>query len=375
MLERLCSLYSFGEGTEEIWRRALEDGRVRPESYEGLSFFRLNKDVKGLKRGTILTDDGIIMAYPRIPRILHLSRGIRKNLHSPFYMEEKVDGYNIRIALVGGRIIALTRGGFICPFTTDRLEDFMDLRPFFRVHPHLVVCCEVAGPEGPYNPETPPHVDEDVRFFVFDIMEKGTGRFMPPEEKYSFLEEWGLPGVRVLGRFLPDEGDGVREVLLSLNREGCEGVVIKPVGEGKVIKYVTPSSHIRDIRVGSLMIEDLPPGYFLKRLIMLTISIEELGLDGAGIFEDLGRAFLEPLSQAMERVEAGEGIKETFSIRVRKREAMERLMEHLKGVCQVEIEPVRKRKEGEYWRMVFTRRYRKTERILRTGLRGSLFMD
>ena len=35
----------------------------------------------------------------------------------------KVDGYNVRIVRLAGRLVPFTRGGFVCPFTDDRLAD------------------------------------------------------------------------------------------------------------------------------------------------------------------------------------------------------------------------------------------------------------
>lgn len=376
MLERLCTIYSFGEGTEEIWRKALEDGRVRLESFEGISFFRVNKDVKGLKRGTILSEEGIVMAYPRIPRVFHLSRGIERNLHSPFYIEEKVDGYNIRIAKIGNKILAFTRGGFVCPFTTERLGDYIDAISFFRAHPDLVLCCEVAGPENPYNPESPPYLKEDVGFFIFDIMEKGTGRLMAPKEKYGVIKRWNLPGVRVLGIFSPNEVEKIKGVVIELHREGLEGIVIKPVADGKVFKYVTPSAHLKDLQLGGLMIKDLPSGYFIKRLLMLSISMTELGMDKEeGWPEVLGRAFFEPLFEAIRKVENGERIGESFTIKFKRRDTIDQFMAHLRRICKVDVELIEKKKEADYWRVLFTRRYRETEKSLRAGLRGALSLD
>jgi len=371
VLERLCRIYPFEDKTQEIWKRAISERRVKEETYDGVSLFRLDKDVHGLKRGTILAEDGVIMAYPRIMRVLHLENGVKRNLKGPFYVEEKVDGYNIRIAKVDGRVLAFSRGGFICPFSTDRVEDFIDMR-FFNVHPGLVLCCEVAGPENPYNPEWPPYIKDDIRFFVFDIMEKGREGFIPSDERYGLIEVYGLPGVRVFGSFLPEDWERVKGIVKGLDGEGCEGVVMKPQERKKTLKYVTPFAHMRDLRLGSLVVGELPGGYYLKRVVMLGLSIREMGL--VEDLKGLGEAFLNPILEAQARVERGEGIKETFTIKVKREENIDRLLKHLKA-APVDINLILKEREGDYWKVVFTRGYRRAEAFIKAGLKGSTFMD
>ena len=146
LVERLSQLYSFKKDTPLVWQSALSKGKVREEEWEGVRFLRLDKPVHSLERGTILCEDGIVRGYPRIRRIINLTNGIRRNLTTAFHVEEKVDGYNVRVVRLCGRVVALSRGGYVCPFTTDRLKDLLDYEPFFRDNPHLVLCCEVAGP-------------------------------------------------------------------------------------------------------------------------------------------------------------------------------------------------------------------------------------
>ncbi|MFN3481008.1 MAG: RNA ligase family protein, partial [Thermodesulfovibrionales bacterium] len=106
---------------------------LQPFSSEGQDFVRLSQDYKKLPRGTVFYDGGCVPGYPHIMRVLHLSRGINRYLKdSKFFVEEKMDGYNVRIVRIKERIMAFTRGGFICPFTTDRIPDLIDSRFFDR---------------------------------------------------------------------------------------------------------------------------------------------------------------------------------------------------------------------------------------------------
>ncbi len=50
----------------------------------------------------------------------------------------------------------------------------------------------------------------------------------------------------------------VKEVVLELDRDGREGIVIKPISNGKQIKYVTLSSCLRDLQASSDLITELP---------------------------------------------------------------------------------------------------------------------
>ncbi len=377
LLDRLTGIYSFGDAEKggRIWYEALTRRKVIAESWDGAFFFRLDKNVKTLGRGTVLSDEGIIRDYPHINRVVHLENGIRRNLKGEYYVEEKVDGYNIRIASLSGKVLAFSRGGFVCPFSTDRMAEFIDCDRFFRENPSLVLCCEVAGPGNPYNVESPPYIDEDVRFFVFDIMEKDTGRLLPVGERYRLIDEYGLPGVEVFGLFTPGDADRVRELVLRLDRERREGIVMKPVGDGaRFIKYVTPYSHIHDLMVGSRIIKDLSPGYYTKRIAMAAFSLKELGLDARSMAAELGAALVLPIMEVQDDVLGGRAIDEVFSIRMRNPVNIDRLFEHLKR-SPVDIAVDSREKSGEYYLVRFRRIYRKATSFVKSGLRGSTFID
>jgi putative ATP-dependent DNA ligase len=162
--------------TESLWNEAVEGHSIVPDEFDGVTYYRVVKRVGQPSKGVVVTDAEIIFDFPRIARILQLENGIKLTFVNPFYVEEKVDGYNVRIAKIEDRVFAFTRGGYVCPFSTDRLVDFFDIGKFFDENPELIVCGEIAGPENPYNKETPPYVTEDVRFFAFDIRTKDTDR-------------------------------------------------------------------------------------------------------------------------------------------------------------------------------------------------------
>ncbi|MGQ9571552.1 MAG: hypothetical protein ACUVUQ_12120, partial [Thermodesulfovibrionales bacterium] len=71
----------------------------------------------------------------------------------------------LRIVSINGIPIALTRGGFICPFTTNRISDLIDIN-FFNKYPAYIIVGDIVGPGNPYNTESIPYIKEDVVFFA-----------------------------------------------------------------------------------------------------------------------------------------------------------------------------------------------------------------
>lgn len=82
-----------------------------------------------------------------------------------------MNGYNVRIASVDSKIVALTRGGYLCPFTTQKVQEFMDLDKFFKDNPNLVICGEMLGTANPYVSHYYPEIGE-LGFRIFDVREK-----------------------------------------------------------------------------------------------------------------------------------------------------------------------------------------------------------
>tara|TARA_B100000959_G_scaffold141332_1_gene148411 strand:+ start:331 stop:1119 length:789 start_codon:yes stop_codon:yes gene_type:complete len=214
--------------TESLWNEAVEGHSIVPDEFDGVTYYRVVKRVGQLSKGVVVTDAEIIFDFPRIARILQLENGIKLTFVNPFYVEEKVDGYNVRIAKIEDRVFAFTRGSYVCPFSTDRLVDFFDIDKFFDENPELIVCGEIAGPENPYNKETPPYVTEDVRFFAFDIRTKDADRQIPIEERYELSDKYKIPTVTRFGKYTASDIKKLKQHICELNKNGCEGLVFKP---------------------------------------------------------------------------------------------------------------------------------------------------
>lgn len=359
-----------------------EDARRQklcPYEWDGRAFVRARQDARGLARGTVFWEGGVIHGYPRILRTLHLERAIRRYFKGRFHVEEKVDGYNVRACLVGDAALAFTRGGFVCPFTTDRLPDLVNPE-FFDRHPGGVLCGEVAGPENPYNTEARSYIDRDVRFFAFDIMDEKAGH-LPAEERHALLKEMGIPQVRRWGPFGAEDMDEVKSIVLELDAEGREGIVIKPAeaygppAGKRTLKFVTLSSCLRDLEAAGRLLAELPSGFFAQRILRAVYFSHEFGvpLTDDYLLQAAG-ALYRPSLEVIEEIDEGGDLRESFEVLVRRRETVERLMGHL-GRDGVRTNLVSVEPEDGFHRARFHKIYLKGTRELKRRLGGHGFFD
>jgi len=364
--------------TDENLNRLRERDLLHTFTYNGLTFVRLSQEYKVFPRGTVFYEEGFIPGYPRIMRVLHLQKGIDRYQKNSFYVEEKVDGYNVRVAVIGGIPIAFTRGGFICPFTTDRVPDLIDLN-FFREYPGYVICGEVVGPGSPYNTEVIPYIADDIVFFAFDVIDD-SGRNLSVEERYSILGHFNIQQIRRWGPFRAADIGTVKEIVLELDRDGREGIVIKPVSKGqnpggRPIKFVTLSSCLRDLQATTGLMTELPAGFYIQRILRAIFFSHEFGIpiNDRYLMESARALYLAPQS-ALREVAGGGSLRESFEIKVRNKNTIYELLGHLSrsGVLThlISIE-----KTDGYYRAKFHRIYIKGTRELRHRLMGRGFFD
>ncbi|MFN3396482.1 MAG: RNA ligase, partial [Thermodesulfovibrionales bacterium] len=289
------------------------------------------------------------------------------------FVEEKMDGYNVRIARIKDWVIAFTRGGFICPFTTDRIPDLIDHR-FFDRYPDYILCGEVVGPGSPYNTEVIPYVKEDVVFFIFDIIKKD-GSILLPEERYESLKDFNMNLVDRWGPFEASDIERIKGIVLDLDRREREGIVIKPLGSGKALKYVTLSSCLRDLKATTHLISEIPAGFYMQRIMRALFFSYEFGisLNDDYLMEASRALYLKPYEAIKDVAEGGE-IKESFIVRIRKRETATELLRHLNR-SGVYTQLLSIEKAGEYYNLRFNRIYRKGTKEIRQLLKGKGFFD
>ncbi|MDE1889475.1 MAG: RNA ligase [Planctomycetota bacterium] len=362
--------------TELTWQESIERHDVIQEEFDGVCFYRVAKKIGILGKGTIVTQEGIIFDFPHIARILHLENGISKTYAKPFYIEEKVDGYNVRVARIQGRVLAFSRSAYVCPFSTDRIADFLDIKKIFNENPRIIVCGEFAGPDNPYNIEHPPYVKEDIRFFTFGLMMMNNPHRIPIEEQYRTFDICCMPTVRRFGQFSVSDISALKKIIKELDETGCEGIVIKPIHpDEKMLKYVTLGSCLRDIRVTAPLMVEMMPEFFTHRIIRAALFIHEHAHSlEPEVFTQLGEALLKPVYENITKVAIGKLVDETFLLRFREEKNIQRMIDHLHR-CKVKFDVLSKNKEGTYWHVEFAKKYYASHEILQRHLDGSSHVD
>ncbi len=315
--------------------------------YEGISYFRYTRDRKGAARGSIGLKDGKtkqkireIPTFPHIKRVYRLAAGIRYVFGSdPFFVEEKLDGYNVRIFKIGEKLLAATRGGMICPFTTEWVgiwNETYGIDRFFADHPERILCGEICG-DNPYNSQRDPDLAPGAHLFVFDIMAPD-GKNMSPLERCRLIEEYRLPTIPLLGKHSVREMEKLCDLLKDLNNRNKEGIVMKSGDGDTVVKFVTPAKDLEDIRDGLIIDFDLHQRYFRNRFLRIANFIQEFDLDREACARWIGRTFLDGYAP----LESFEGSKEPYTVYVVERETWEKTRVLIKQVSMEEksIDPV-----------------------------------
>jgi putative ATP-dependent DNA ligase len=78
---------------------ALQQRKARHTSFQGLQYIRFVADYRNIPRGSVMRDQEIVFGHPGIGRILALQQRLEEQVSTPFWVEEKVDGYTIVSAL------------------------------------------------------------------------------------------------------------------------------------------------------------------------------------------------------------------------------------------------------------------------------------
>ncbi len=338
---------------------------------DGIEYIRFRGDFKSISRGTVITKSGrIIWGYPHIKRIFTLEKGIDKNIKTEtFYVEEKIDGFNVRVASIDKEIFAFSRGGFIDHFSTENVRK-MKLEMFFKEHPQYVLCGEMTG-ATPYT-KCEKIGALDVNFFVFDI-DGGDGAYLKPKEKYELLKRYNIKVVPLLGHFNKSKIVKLKQAVLQLSKRKYEGVVIKPEDGSQVIKYVTPYADIIDIANNIELMFDMPSGFFMQRVLRSAYFIRELELDRAKYSKELGQAFYSGLVETLKKIENGENVAEDFEILIKNPNTWNGILKNMSR--EVKIEVINKKETLNGIIIKFRKIYRRSDKILRNYLAGGGVTD
>lgn len=301
------------------------------ETYGGRTYRRLSDARRGIERGTVLIGDTAVRGFPSIPRALVLESAVPTFFDGPIAIEEKLNGYNVRIADVG-EPLAFSRGGLVCPFTTPKSRELLDLESFFSDHPEKTLCAEFLGPENPYTPHDYPGVSSlDVR--VFDVRDRETGRPLPVRERRSLLEEYGFPQPELFGTVEPDEApETVRSVIADLDERDREGVVMQSVDGADLLKYTTGSQHADDLAFAFSLPFDYGRDFSFSRLIregFQAVEFEESDAELRERAHRLGESLLFPMVETIRDVKEGTPVGERHTIRASP-ETVAATLEHLR---------------------------------------------
>lgn len=365
------------ERLQNLIAAAAEKGHLCDEQLGKWRYRRMVRSFRSLPAGTALLGDTLVYGYPKVGRISRLDTGLKAQFSRPFWVEEKVDGYNVRIVQHAGELLAITRRGYICPFTTDRLCDFIDTR-LFQSHPELVLCAEVAGPENPYNRDSPPYVSEDIGMFAFDLMRKNRPGFLPHPEKERLLRAYKVPEVSQYGRYAVEDLPRLAALARELDASGREGMVLKEDSpQGRRAKYVTGRINLADVRVGSAAMKQLPAEYFTQRILRLGLFLDEHHIETTPeLHRELGEALIEGVLEAVRRWRNEGKVADHFRCRFHCKENAELMLESLyrllgKGHVQLQL----LERQGDYYVLEFSKVLPKTTGLLGHLLRGGLVFD
>ena len=299
--------------------------------------FRFDKPVSSVEGGTcvFLEPFEVVRGFPKISRTLMLYPALIKHFSScrKVAVEEKMNGYNVRVALIKGEIVAMTRGGFICPYTTEKAKDLIN-RDLFRDHPDLVLCGEMVGPDSPYVPKTFYNIGS-LDFFVFDVREKNSGNPMPVNERRRLMDEYGIKSVHLFGEFDVSEAHtSITDIIKSFGDTLREGVVIKdPAMLLPAVKYTSSLSNCQDLRYAFEFYNDFGRDFFFGRVCREAFQSVEWDEDEESArkrCQKLGESILLPMISTIKKIKAGEQIAENVQIRVKNLNTVSEFEEYLR---------------------------------------------
>jgi putative ATP-dependent DNA ligase len=287
---------------------------------------RFDKEISHIERGTVLyeTDSSfeIIMGFPKIRRAMVLDPTIKKHFIGleKVAVEEKMNGYNVRIATANRDILAITRSGYICPYTTQKAKEKLNLK-FFDDFPKLVLYAEMIGPDNPYISKNIYNVDS-VEFYVFDIREKDSGKPLSIHKKQKILEKYGFFQAEFFGEIsLETAPDEIEKIIRKLGEKEHEGVVIKD-SEMVIspLKYTSSQSNCSDLKHAFKFYNETGRDYMLSRIVregFQTVEWNENETEFKNRCMQLGESILNPLRESIRSVKEGHRLYDEARIRVR----------------------------------------------------------
>lgn len=340
-----------------------------------ISALQFRKGMGKIESGTMicLTNEiQVIRGFPKIRRTLMLKNALKTHFNGEVVVEEKMNGYNVRIAFINSQILAFTRGGYVCPYTTKKANEILNLTGFFQDHPDLVVCGEMLGTDNPYVSHYYPEIGK-LGFRIFDLRKKLTGKPLSIKEKRDLLEEYDLPSVRFLGVYPVWEAPSkILKLVKQLGKEGREGVVMKdPEMEITPLKYTSSQAHDDELIYAFKFPFDLGKAFFFSRVIregFQSYECQETADEMKERAQRLGESILYPMVDTIKNVSTGEVAGEDLVMDADSTQEVEEFLRHLRdlGVMAVAI----KHKDGK---AVIRRVHQSTTDKIDNYLNGGLY--
>ncbi len=274
----------------------------------------------------------IIRGFPKIKRALFLSSAVKNHFKNKVAVEEKMNGYNVRVFLVKDKITAITRGGYVCPYTTSKIRKNKKIEKFLKEN-NKVLCGEVVGLENPYITH---YYKEAPRFgyFVFDIREKRSNAPMSIKGKNSLLAEYSIDKVKLFGIYSKDKVvEKTFEIVKKLEEEGREGVVLKdPEMKIEAIKYTPSKTNASDLSHAFKFPFDFGRDFFFSRVIregFQAVELEESKEELEERARRIGESILFPMVKTIKKIKDKEIVTDDYLLRVDSMKEVKNLMRYL----------------------------------------------
>ena len=308
-------------GMTESRLQGLQETIIRESAWPEPRLIRFEKEASGVEAGTVVFENGdIVFGYPKIRRPLFLAPAIERHFSRAVAVEEKMNGHNVRVLSVSGETVALTRGGFICPYSTEVARRLVP-EEIFEKNPNLVLCGEMVGPENPYVAKEI-YPTDSIDFYLFDVAEKNRKGTAGVHKTHELAELFGLKATAFLGQFQKDiAAEKIRQIVLRLGRQGREGVVLKdPENLVSPIKYTSSVTNCSDIAIGFRYYNDYATDFFLSRVVregFQSVEWNESEEERRERAQRIGESILLPMIETIEHKRAGENIVQRVIIHVR----------------------------------------------------------
>jgi putative ATP-dependent DNA ligase len=352
--------------------RKMVKAKVIEEKFEDINYFIWTKDFKEHKRGCIDIDGLHIHSYPSIKRVINLEKGVKKSFKKPFYVQEKVDGYNVRVVMANNEIYAFSRSGHIEAFATEKLRENEAIKKIAK--DGFIICGEMIG----NTPYTTSYQKHDYDFFVFDIIKDG--KFLEVEELYKLANHYGFKTVPLYGIFDPRDENSIaslKGLIKKLNEEKKEGIVMK--NSETRIKYVFGYNELFHFANAFMAPFDYNIGYIQQRISRAALFFDEFNIKVPENEE------FNPIKNLIESIKMFKDkgyVSKIFRIKVKAITTwidIKKRLEESKEIKikELDIKQIKEngKNENAYYEITFEKIFNRTTKKLRPFITGKAFED